>query len=743
MKLHRHFLTANRVALLLFAGSFCASHAQQASSPGSGRLESEPREFIEEITVTALKKRQAIQEVAAAVTVLDRDALTVFGIMDLAEIQNFVPSIRLQRESASTEIYIRGVGSTLDVPMIEMPNTYNINGVYIPREATSASLFDVDRVEVLPGPQGTLYGRGALGGTINTITVRPGDEMETTALLEVGNYSLVRATATQNIPVSDQLRLRVGISGLFNDGYLASGADSAQDIAGLVSLDATPNDRLSLYFWGHFERKEGKAANLLSKGTFGDPKSQVFPHPDDPWNDLLDGDLSVFATLGPIEAEDKTWRTSIIGGEINWAINDSLSMTYIPSYIDFEWHQNYWLTHKLSDFGEDITQQTHELRLSHDNGGRMSWLAGLYAYRLETRGQLFIQFGPDELFPTAPVLWLDATDVRDHELKGAAMFGELTYSLTDQWRLVAGGRVSRDERTGNGLVPAPFAFAAEPGVVPDDLQDLASSGPFAFPWQNDESWNHVDWKLGLEYDVAADSMIYAVAQTGFQPGTFDTFPGVSTPESELLAYTLGWKNSLLNDRLILNNEVFYYVYDNLLTQAFDAGSGSNRLRNADVTIYGNQLDTIYLPGPNTQLLISIGYLHARYDSFSVPELNVFSGNQLQNAPDWTVVLGASHDFELTSGGSLHAEVNSRYESGYWGDFSHSSGIYQEGYTKTNASLTWHSAKDSWSIGAWIKNIEDQAVQAAAAPGSVFDPGPGAPFLERPRTYGLRFTLHIQ
>jgi hypothetical protein len=181
---------------------------------------------------------------------------------------------------------------------------------------------------------------------------------------------------------------------------------------------------VNIHLWGHIESRDGYAANLLSKGDLANPKSQAFPNKD-PWDDRLLGDLEPYATLGPIDAQSREWDTTLIGAEVNWDINERLSLTYIPSYLDFSWHQGYWLTHKNGDFNETIDQQTHELRLAYDNGGALTWLGGLYAYQIETTGQLFIQFGPDELFPGSPAgLWLDASDVREHELKGTALFGE-------------------------------------------------------------------------------------------------------------------------------------------------------------------------------------------------------------------------------------------------------------------------------------------------------------------------------
>ena len=695
---------------------------------------------FDEIIVTAQKRSQKLQDIAAAVTAIDRATFEVRGITTLADAQNLAPSVRLQKESASTEIYIRGVGSTLDLPMIEPPNAYNINGVYVPREVTSASLVDVERMEFLPGPQGTLYGRGAIGGVINTITQRPGDEFETTANVEAGNFSHVRASVTQNIPLSESASLRGTLSTFDRDGYLKSGADSADDLAGFLALEVSPVDNVNIYLWTHIESREGYSANLLSKGSVANARSQAFPN-SDPWNDQLEGSLAPFATLGPIDAQYRVWDTVLIGAEVDWDINEDLTLTYVPSYLDFDWRQEYWLTHKDGDFNESIDQQTHELRLAYDSGSAVSWLAGLYAYQIETAGQLFIQFGPGELFPDSPPgLWLDASDVRNHELDGTAVFGEVTYSLSERARFVAGGRVSRDERVASGFQPD---IVVGPAVKTEPVALFTGMAPPA--WANSDSWNHVDWKLGIEFNTENNGLLYAAAQTGFQPGTFDVFPDTVTEESELLAFTVGAKNRYLDGRLVFNNEAFYYVYDNLLTQAFNAATGTNFLTNADVIIYGLQSDLALAPATmeNTRFTFSLGYLHARYDDFVEDSLDVFNGSQMQNAPDWTATLGIDHDWRWQSGAYLRASISSRYESGYWGDFSHSAGMYQAAYTKTDAALTLHSGSGKWSLGLWVKNLEDQDVQSAAATGNPFtDPGPGAPFLEAPRTYGLRFNLNL-
>jgi iron complex outermembrane receptor protein len=702
---------------------------------------------IEKIVITSQKKSLTLQKTPAAITAVSSDTFAVRGISDISGIQNLVPSVRLQKESVSTQIYMRGVGSTLDFPMIEPPNAYNINGIYIPREVSSATLVDVERVEVLPGPQGTLYGRGAMGGVINMLTKRPTDEFETNIIAEVGNDSLVRTSITQNVPINEDLSFRGTLSYLNNDGHQKTGADAADDIASFLSMNYNINDNVNLFLWGHYEKKEGKSSNLVSKGENGNPKSQRFPN-GDPWDDTLTGDLASFATLGPIDARDKEWETLVVGAELNVEISDSVSLTYIPSIIDFEWQQEYWITHKLSNFNEKIAQQTHELRLDFDNGGSWTGLAGLYLYKIETEGQLFIQFGSNELGPNTPAGWtLDASDIRDHELQGAALFGEAQYHISDDLRLLFGSRISYDKREANGFQPE----IVEAVSIDDDPVGLFS-GVGTASWENSKSWNNIDWKVGIEHDTAEGGLHYATIQTGFQPGTFDVFPESVTSESKLVALTVGSKYSFLDGQIQFNDELFYYKYDALLTQAFDASNGTNRLLNADTTIYGVQLDSAFYPNamPYTQFKFSVGYLHARYDDFlgdGITDeleafLDTFNGLQLQNAPDWTSTIGIIHDWELESGAYVRMDISSRYESSYWGDFSHSSGLYQEAYFKTDITLTYHSDND-WSIALWGKNLENQAVQSAAAPGNpVSDPGPGATFLEAPISYGLRFSMSL-
>ena len=669
---------------------------------------------LADVVVTAQKESQVLTKAAAAITVIGGEEFRGGGVHDIRDVAPRIPSVRFQEESAATEIYIRGVGSTLDVPMVEPPTVFNINGISVPREVAALSLYDVAQLEVLPGPQGTLYGRGSLGGTVNVTLVRPGDSPEGRAVLETGNYDLAHASYVQDLPALDTLRVRLGGNWLSHSGYERSGAQSADDGAGELAVDWRPVGTLSVYLWGLFEHKGGDAANLVNKGAAGDPYSQAFLH-SDPWDDTRP---TALAPLGAIDAKAKSWRTALLGGEVAWDIA-GLRLSYLPSLTALDWHQGYWIGSKPSDFGETIRQTTHELRLAGGEDSRARWLAGLYYYRLDTDGQLFIE--------VAPGAWFDASDVRAHRLEGTSAFGQVTVAATERLRLIAGGRASFDHRTANGF---------EPGITSSTDPAAVANAPFA----NDARWNHVDWKLSAEHDLGAHGLAYATLQTAFQPGTFDSFPNATTRPASLLAIAAGFKTTVLDGGLRLSDEVFEYHYRDLLVQAFDAGTGALRLSNAQrVLIRGDQFDAAWRVAPQADAQLAIGYLHARNERFQIAAGN-FDGLQLQNAPDWTVNLGLTHRLPFESGAQLSTSIHARYEDAFWGDFLHSAGLRQAAAIRTDLALTWHAASARYSLGLWCRNVENKAVQAAAATAN--DPGPGSTFLEAPRTFGATLTVRL-
>jgi iron complex outermembrane recepter protein len=676
---------------------------------------------LEEVVVTATKRTTSLQKTPAAVTVLSGDSLVSAGVTDIRAAQDFVPSVRFQAEGTSTEIYIRGVGETLDDPQIEPPTSFNFNGIYVPREATSVPLYDVEQIEVLPGPQGTLYGRSSLGGAVNINFNRPTKEYETRAELDAGNYSLVHVSAVQNMPIGDSFAVRLAVDDLQHRGYMTSGSDSQRDFSARLGILYEPNDRLSVYLWDQIAALEGHPENSVVKGV--DPATgKLSPNSfltSNPWNDELPAPYSASLPFGQPAAEHQGYSNNMVGGEINFTVGPDIKLTDIPSYLDVTVSPSYWLAAFPANLTVHYNQWTNELRASGTETWG-SWLAGLYAYRLQSGGIFsFGGFTPE----TALVL---PFDIDLNRITGEAGFGQVTLNVVQDLRLTLGGRYSHDHRIGDG-----------------NLDGGAALTPFTY----DHTFSHVDYKVGLDYDVAPGVLLYGAVQTAYQPGTFNGYASTPTYSNavgaaNLRAYSAGEKSRLFGDRLQVNDEVFFYDYRGLFASAYNTITNEQQTFNVQKTeILGNQLDVIYKVTNSDQIKLSVGYLNARNIRFELPDGSAnFDGYQLQYAPDWTVTAGYAHDFHFDSG-YVRASASSRYEDSFYADYVHTPGGRQQPYHKSDASLTYYSERRPWSLGLWVKNIENVAVVAATAGGSTIPPlASGATAnLEAPRTYGIRAT----
>ncbi len=697
-----YLLSGSFLALMMCPDVAIAQEEVDQQAAGSGGLGV--------IVVTAQKSQQDVQDTAAAVTTYDGDTLVQRGVVDIQAAQNIVPSARFQQQGASTEIYIRGVGSTLDLAHIEPPTSFNVNGIYIPREGTAVPFFDIERLEVLPGPQGTLYGRSSLGGAVNVSFQRPSQQLESRGLIEVGNYDLIHASLAQNIPVSNDFAVRVAGDYTWRDGYMESGANSQNDLAVRLSALYEPETGFSAYLWGYYATRNGNSPNLVNKGlnpTTFQPERDAFLQ-DDPWDESLPPQ---FAFFGQPTADDLAFENWVFGAEFNTEIGD-VTLTYIPSYFHLESMNNYWITGLPTILAVEYEQTTHELRLA-GNSDRLNWIAGLYGYRLVSNGLVNVAGTP-------------VSNIDRNRLQGFAAFGQLSFSVVDDLRIIAGARFSVDDRVGRG-------------------RSLDVNGQPTVPFTADANYDRIDFKLGLEYDATPDVMLYAVVQSGYQPGTFNEAPSTPTFDNlvdpaRLTAYTAGIKSRFSNDNVQVNSEFFYYDYSNLFAQAFNASAGITQIFNAEkVEIFGNQTDIIARPFEDGQLNFSIGYLHAENQRFVTPNGADFAGFSLQYAPRWTVSAGYEHNFAVGRG-NIRARFETRYESHFYGDFLHSFGTRQQGYIKSNAAITYFSEDERWSLGIWIRNIENEAVQAATASGGL--PGPAAAYLEPPRTFGLRASFNF-
>lgn len=696
-----------------------AADDDTAGSTNSGALE--------DVVVTANKYETSQQKTALSVTAVGGDDLVSFGVQDLQDIQFQVPNVRFQEEGVQRQIYLRGIGSTNDIPTEEPPNAFNFNGVYMPREATGVALIDIARIEVIPGPQSTLYGRSALGGTVNVVARRPTSQFELSTVVEGGNYDYGNFTGVINAPVASTAAMRFAAGYATRSGYLKTGANDREEFTARLSFQAEPSDALSIYLWGSYDRQKGRAANLVNKGldpstgTVSNATNDFYLHGNE-WDDRIPSGF-----LGPfpaVTAGAKDYYTYALGGEVNYTFGD-LTLTYLPAYTSVMMDLNYNFTGLPLHFVNHSDQVINELRLSNDSNDRLKWLVGVYQYSFYSRGSLTAAL-PGALFGMPGATFFNDIYHDPHsDTKGLAAFGQVTYEVTPDLRLVGGGRYSRDKRDAWG-----------------DTDNF-----FYQSWEGSKTFTSFDWKAGVEYDIAPASMVYLNLQTGSQLGTFRNLPATPTQSNlikapKLFSVSAGVKNRFFNDRLEVNDEVFFYDYDDFIVSAFDASIGQISANADKMKIYGNELNIKARVTTTIDADLSVGYLHARYTDFTSP-LNPsvnYDDDQAQNAPDWTATVGLEKRFLLAGGAEIAARVDSHYESSYWASYARPIGSQQEDYIKTDVSLAYSSASGKWSVALWVKNLEDEPVMAASAGGAI--PGPVAVFLAPPRTYGLRITANL-
>jgi iron complex outermembrane receptor protein len=374
----------------------------------------------------------------------------------------------------------------------------------------------------------------------------------------------------------------------------------------------------------------------------------------------------------------------------------------------------YWLSAIQSTNTAHYNQFTQELRLASTGGGPFKWLGGLAYYNSRNSGT-------ESLFTNLPFVFYQ-TNVDADRLAGYSAFGQVSYSLTDSFRLTGGGRASSTKRTAHG-----FEVVALGGL----------------PYDFDKTYNHFDWKVGFETDVAPEMMVYGTVQTGYQQGTFNALPNTPTFSNEvqpekLVSYTAGIKTRWLDDRLQINNEIYYYDYHNLIIQAYSIAAPYNIIFNGNkVGIRGDQLDVLAKVTQRDQVNFNLGYSRSRNKDVVDPTTGIsYDGLSPPYSPDWTAEAGFTHTIPLGDA-NIRAHIDWRYESSWFADYVHNKGTQQVPSNKGDASVTYDAS--SWTAGLWIKNMTNRAVIAATAAAGI--PGPATAYMDDPRTYGVRFTVN--
>jgi iron complex outermembrane recepter protein len=684
----RNFEISRQVVVTTLLCQLCNVGFAQTQPAPAGSNE------IQEIIVTAEKRTENAQKTPVAVTAVNGDTLEKLQITDSRGLEEVVPSASIRPEGAVSQTFIRGVGNNVDQIYTDPGVAYNVNGIYVPRDATSSSFFDIERVEVLPGPQGTLYGGDAAGGVINISTKRPGNDYDGEGSIEGGNYGMAHVSLAQDFGFSESFRMRGALDYERHDGYESMNLDSDDKLAGRVSMLWLPTDDITAFLWGSAFHDGG-----LTAATVNSP----YLHLDNPWYVPAVGPLAHNPVDGNLA--NKGYANYFFGGRVDWNLG-AVSLSYLPGYGVISNDSLFY----AADFPLTVDAHQHEvtqeLRLSDHGNEFLHWLLGFY-YQSENKSYVATFNGPVNI------------DIPYQHDRDYAAFGQVTYDATSWLRVTAGGRYSRDTRSAEGLGN---------GV----------------PFDADISGSRVDWKVGFDADVSSTSLLYAAIQTGYLPATYSPVPNAADfnnkvqPET-LTSYTAGSKNRFLDNSLEVNDEIYYYDYRDYQVVAFNVDIGETSVLNAPKSvIYGNQLSITYVITPQDRVNLGAGYLSAHYTNFTLADVGSYNGFQMAEAPTATVQVGGSHAFYMPGDASLTASFHTDFQSAHWGQFDHQAGTYQPGASKTTLTLEYQPAGAKWSAGLWVHNLENSAVMGATATGG--QPGPASVFLDPPRTYGARLSM---
>jgi len=676
---------------------------------------------LEEIIVTAQKRAESLQDVPIAISAFEGDFLDRANITNISDVAAHTPGFSSTAANpALPQIYMRGIG-TDDLGIASDPSVgFFIDGVYYGKAGGAITdLQDIQRIEVLKGPQGTLFGRNTIGGAISITTQRPSNEVEGSVSVKRGNYDHNSVSATFNSPlIEDQLYVRGSIKKTEQDGWQSNLQDGRDDGAntnnasGRLSLTWMPSENIEVTLknnWSRTDENIGyhKALNVLGQESI------------DSANAVLQGfataagyapETIAAVALDPINFDLGTADTTVAGGpaffdrrlrghsvNVNWDLNENYQFTSISAYREYSANSTrpsgvpFDLI--VIDGSEEVETYSQEFRLNA-SFDTIEWFVGVSAFREDAASfsQATSRISDPSTAALISAVWgvpfdvfyvLDESSAASNRTDSYAVYGDTTWDFSEDWSLSLGIRYSRDEKTFELNNPG---FA---GVGLDSNPDFAASGILV--WENlgvvfpsnldgvgvsvsdkkQADWQNLSGRVVLSHDLSEDIQTYFSVAQGYKSGGFNTVPGVNPatleisnaafdPE-EVISYELGIKSSLFDSRLRLNAALFQYEYADLQVFAEDPTSLAAVILNAGgATGTGLELDVVYLASENLRLSASMAWLEAEYDEFRISDSVNLKGQELTRAPTFSGPLGLDYNIDIELPGELRLTANYSY-----------------------------------------------------------------------------------
>jgi len=719
---------------------------------------------LEEIIVTAEKRETDLQKTPVVVNVVSSETLKEASVTEVQNLQTVVPNLFVRRTGARVDFSIRGVASQI-ISGADQPSTaILIDGIYTQASASGlGSFLDLNQVEVLKGPQGTLFGRNATAGAVSIKSNNP--EFKTTGSVDadIGNYSRANIAAVFNTALTDQLAIRAAFASNSRDGYFSDGYEDEKVYTGRLKVLYKPSENFSWLLSGNYAHQGGKGTGyvLLNRFTGQTYAADPWSGPTDPaYQAVLPAFRGYWGYGGRFNQ-----KTYGFNSQIDWKLGPG-TLTVIGGHqvsVRDDVQQNFQTTYN------PITEDSWEARFASNNpDSRLKWLGGLYYYNQDFYSDNFgAQTGitatavpPFSVSARNAQLDLgDFTSVtftngQQQRTTSYAAFTQETFAIVEAVRLTAGARWqhetirrggTRSWRYTNGTLVPPVTFT---------------------PWVEAE-WDVLTWKGGVDFDLGKNSMGYLNVSTGWKAGKPNTFlaPYDKQAPEKMTAYTLGIKNRFFDDRLQLNGELFYWDYKDRQvnitknpvfntdgtratapTGSFDVSVPLNAPKSH---IQGADLDIAYVLTASDRVSLNVEYIdEATFDDLggqvlaSCPALKDCQAN---DSPKWSGTVSYRHTQDIGSLGRLALDYSGKYQTKVLLDVNgvpgEQAGYWQDAYYMSNVGLAYTPVSSSWNVRAYVNNAEDKRIKASATRESA---GAGATavtyyratFLP-PRTYGVQ------
>jgi iron complex outermembrane receptor protein len=733
---------------------------------------------IEEIVVTAQRREQDLQDVAIAVSAFSGENLRERGIVQSNRIGAQIPNLAIGTNGGpdgTPSVVIRGVGLSDFSDANSGPIGIYVDDVYLKAlRAQNFALFDLERLEVLRGPQGTLFGRNTTGGAVQYHSRKPGADPEARLTVEAASD----ATYTGEVAVGGALGAnvagRLAARYVDSDGWMSNGwLDEANDYEKLSwrgALAFDPTDALSILLKYEYGRSDGNAFPVKGRGlldpTDGSACSAGRVDAYECANALgyIEGDDD--RTRARNDFEDRTetdYRSGLL--RLDWQLSDAITLTSISAWVAVDTHQGEdsdgspagILNVILDSEGEQYSQ---EFRLSGASAA-VNWVAGVYWLDDHNEGTPHFALFP-ELVPVAEAGLLDDataaavgsfTSLYDQDTTSAAAFAHLEYALTERLDLTVGARYTDEQAEAELVTLATFpAYPIAPGVqVP--LADVP-----VVTMDDDIGDSNVSWKLGLDFSPRDGLMLYASASTGFTAGGFNTsavieqFQAVPFDPEEITAWEVGLKSRAFEERLQVNVALFRYDYDDMqvFTDVVTASGVSGRLvqNAASGEMQGAELELTALPAQGLMLQFTAGYVDSELSDFSTQTFDPaagavvtvdLSGNTTALTPEWNYSALVRYAWPL-AGGEASAQLAWNWQDAVFFSTDNTPGVAQDAYGLLDARVAWDAPEDRWQLSLWGRNLLDEdylSFSSNLAPFGLYqDYGP------QPRSIGISGTLNF-